>query len=45
MMIGTGVGTTDRRKMILGDYELGRKKILKQFELNDEKDFENYFCE
>ena len=26
--IGTGVGTADRRDMISGDWELGRKKIL-----------------
>ena len=41
--IGTGVGTADYRKMISGDWELGRERFLKRVELNDEKDFEMEF--
>jgi len=39
MVIGTGVGTADRRKMISGDWSR-IEKIFKRFELNDEKDLE-----
>ena len=39
MVIGTGVRTVDRRKMISGDWSR-TEKIFKRFELNDEKDFE-----
>ena len=39
MVIGTSVGTADRRKMISGDWSQ-TEKIFKRFELNDEKDFE-----
>ena len=41
--IGTGVGMADCQKTISGDRKLGQKKIMKRFELNDEKDFEIYF--
>ena len=41
--IGTVVGMADCQKKILGDRKLGRKKIMKRFELNAEKDFEIYF--
>ena len=38
-----GVGTADCREMISGDWELGRERLLKRVELNDEKDFEIEF--
>ena len=41
--IGTAVRTAKCREKISGDWELGQKKILKEFELIDEKDFENNF--
>ena len=43
MAIGTCVGMADCQKKISGDRKLGRKKIMKRFELNAEKDFEIYF--
>ena len=41
--IGTGVGTANYRKMISGDWELGRERLLKRVELNVKKDFEIEF--
>jgi len=42
MVIGTGVGTADRREMISGDWSR-TEKIFNRFELNDDKDFEKRF--
>ena len=39
MVIDTGVGAADRRKMISGDWSR-IEKIFKRFELNDENDLE-----
>ena len=41
--ISTSVRTAKCQEKILGDWDIGRKNILKRFELIDEKDFENDF--
>jgi len=45
MAIDTGVGTADRREIISGGWELGRKKILKRFELDVKKILKIIFSE